>query len=116
MSTACIGNCSNPVIVYDVLIEDPWAPWNAAMDYFEYQPWVFSLLGSAMVGLSGILPLLIIPIDDGANLKNGGNNTLYCNMRLLFYIICLYFFMSFHQTKVETICRIHYQFTATLCN
>ncbi|XP_033218583.1 zinc transporter ZIP13 homolog isoform X2 [Belonocnema kinseyi] len=76
MSTACMGNCSNPRIVYDVLIEDPWAQWNAAVNYFEYQPWVFSLLGSAMVGLSGILPLLIIPIDDGTNLKNGGAGTL----------------------------------------
>lgn len=27
----------------------------------EYTPWVFSLLGSAVIGLSGILPLLIIP-------------------------------------------------------
>lgn len=26
-----------------------------------YVPWVFSLLGSALIGLSGILPLLIIP-------------------------------------------------------
>lgn len=30
---------------------------------FEYTPWVFSLLGAAMIGLSGILPLLIIPSD-----------------------------------------------------
>lgn len=27
----------------------------------EYTPWVFSLLGSALIGLSGILPLLVIP-------------------------------------------------------
>lgn len=26
-----------------------------------YVPWVFSLLGSALIGLSGILPLIIIP-------------------------------------------------------
>lgn len=31
-----------------------------------YTPWVFSLLGSALIGLSGILPLFIIPnIGDG---------------------------------------------------
>lgn len=30
----------------------------------EYTPWVFSLLGSALIGLSGILPLLIIPAGD----------------------------------------------------
>jgi len=27
----------------------------------KYVPWVFSLLGSALIGLSGILPLIIIP-------------------------------------------------------
>lgn len=39
----------------------------------EYVPWVFSLLGSALIGLSGILPLIIIPSDaDGKDkeLKN----------------------------------------------
>lgn len=28
---------------------------------FHYTPWIFSLLGSALIGLSGILPLAIIP-------------------------------------------------------
>uniref|UniRef100_T1GWB6 Uncharacterized protein n=1 Tax=Megaselia scalaris TaxID=36166 RepID=T1GWB6_MEGSC len=28
---------------------------------FEYTPWVWSLIGSAIIGLSGIFPLLIIP-------------------------------------------------------
>ncbi|MBN3325007.1 S39AD protein, partial [Atractosteus spatula] len=31
--------------------------------------WVFSLIGSLMVGLSGIFPLLVIPIEAGAALK-----------------------------------------------
>lgn len=31
----------------------------------EYTPWVFSLLGSALIGLSGILPLLVIPAATG---------------------------------------------------
>lgn len=30
----------------------------------EYTPWVFSLLGSVVIGLSGIFPLIIIPSDD----------------------------------------------------
>lgn len=30
---------------------------------FEYTPWVFSVLGSIVIGLSGIFPLLIIPSD-----------------------------------------------------
>lgn len=28
----------------------------------EYTPWIFSLLGSALIGLSGILPLAVIPV------------------------------------------------------
>lgn len=30
----------------------------------EYKPWVFSLLGSMIIGMSGILPLIIIPTDE----------------------------------------------------
>ena len=87
MSTTCMGNCSNPEILYDVLIDDPWAPWNAAINYFEYQPWFFSLLGSVMVGLSGVLPLLIIPIEEGANLKNGGKPIFQYLSLFIFYIL-----------------------------
>uniref|UniRef100_A0A182P5R3 Selenoprotein P N-terminal domain-containing protein n=1 Tax=Anopheles epiroticus TaxID=199890 RepID=A0A182P5R3_9DIPT len=39
---------------------------------FGYVPWVFSLLGSALIGLSGILPMFIIP--DAA--KNGKESEL----------------------------------------
>lgn len=36
-----------------------------------YVPWVFSLLGSALIGLSGILPLIIIPsVEEGKDIKN----------------------------------------------
>lgn len=36
-----------------------------------YQPWVFALIGSALIGLSGILPLLVIPNDaDGKQFKD----------------------------------------------
>lgn len=38
----------------------------------NYEPWVWSLIGSIIVGLSGIFPLLVIPIEEGANLKKGG--------------------------------------------
>lgn len=37
----------------------------------HYVPWVFSLIGSALIGLSGILPLLIIPsVEEGKEIKN----------------------------------------------
>lgn len=39
---------------------------------FEYCPWIFSLIGSILVGLSGVFPLLVIPIEEGENLKSGG--------------------------------------------
>ncbi|KAJ9597936.1 hypothetical protein L9F63_011223, partial [Diploptera punctata] len=38
---------------------------------FEYHPWVFAVIGSTLIGLSGVLPLLVIPIGEGANLKSG---------------------------------------------
>ncbi|XP_031618580.1 zinc transporter ZIP13 homolog isoform X1 [Contarinia nasturtii] len=37
---------------------------------FEYTPWVFSILGSIVIGLSGIFPLLIIPLDAGGSQFN----------------------------------------------
>lgn len=38
---------------------------------FEYTPWVFSIIGAALIGLSGILPLLVIPIDaEGKDFKD----------------------------------------------
>ncbi|CAK9805989.1 Zinc transporter ZIP13 [Anthophora quadrimaculata] len=63
---------------YDTIVEDMWAPWGVAMmEYFEHSPWLFSLLGSTMIGLTGIFPLLIIPIEEGVDLKNGdGAGTL----------------------------------------
>ncbi|XP_022210930.2 zinc transporter ZIP13 homolog [Drosophila obscura] len=37
---------------------------------FQYTPWVFSLLGSVVIGLSGIFPLFIIPTEEKLA-KNG---------------------------------------------
>lgn len=36
----------------------------------QYTPWVFSLLGSALIGLAGILPLFIIPSISDSDKKN----------------------------------------------
>ncbi|XP_058811844.1 zinc transporter ZIP13 homolog [Topomyia yanbarensis] len=36
----------------------------AYIKQLEYTPWIFSLLGSALIGLSGILPLVVIPAGD----------------------------------------------------
>lgn len=38
---------------------------------FEYRPWLFSILGAIALGLSGILPLLVIPADaDGTEFRD----------------------------------------------
>lgn len=44
---------------------------------FEYCPWIFSLIGSILVGLSGVFPLLVIPIEEGENLKSGGEILIF---------------------------------------
>lgn len=42
------------------------------VEELDEHPWLFSALASMLVGLSGILPLLIIPIDETASFKDGG--------------------------------------------
>ena len=37
-----------------------------------YDVWIYSIVGAILVGLSGILPLLILPIEVGPSLKHGG--------------------------------------------
>ncbi|XP_052752828.1 zinc transporter ZIP13 homolog [Galleria mellonella] len=41
------------------------------VEELDEHPWLFAALASVLVGLSGILPLLIIPIDDTASFKDG---------------------------------------------
>lgn len=48
-------------------------------EYFkdwQYHPWIFSVLGSILIGLSGVLPLLIIPLEGGENFQSGGKCSL----------------------------------------
>lgn len=53
-------------------IPDSWITVMSLLPNFEYHPWLFSVIGSAIIGLSGIFPLFVIPIEEGANLKSGG--------------------------------------------
>ena len=34
--------------------------------------WMFSIIGTVLVGLSGLFPLLVIPLESGPALKHGG--------------------------------------------
>lgn len=42
------------------------------VEELDEHPWLFAAVASMLVGLSGILPLLIIPIDQTAAFKDGG--------------------------------------------
>ncbi|XP_076636116.1 uncharacterized protein LOC143349078 isoform X2 [Colletes latitarsis] len=67
-----VENCTDFAgFFYEIITEDMWTSWDATMEYFQYSPWLFSLLGSTMIGLTGIFPLWIIPIEDSADLKTG---------------------------------------------
>uniref|UniRef100_A0A336LUY9 CSON005014 protein n=1 Tax=Culicoides sonorensis TaxID=179676 RepID=A0A336LUY9_CULSO len=52
--------------IYREMIE-PFVP--EFITNIGYVPWMFSLMGSALVGLAGILPLLVIPVDQTGNVK-----------------------------------------------
>jgi len=74
-SYACTHNCTDAEYPpsCDILgSTDEWLPWHEIVEYFSYNPWIFSLLGSTMVGLTGIFPVWLIPIQDGVDLKTGG--------------------------------------------
>lgn len=42
------------------------------VEELDEHPWLFAALASILVGLSGIFPLLVIPIDETASFKDGG--------------------------------------------
>ncbi|CAH0554714.1 unnamed protein product [Brassicogethes aeneus] len=49
-------------------------PWVLTMGYI---PWIWAVFGSLLVGLSGVLPLIVIPIDESDDLIKGASaNTL----------------------------------------
>nr|XP_020655166.1 zinc transporter ZIP13 [Pogona vitticeps]XP_020655174.1 zinc transporter ZIP13 [Pogona vitticeps] len=52
------------------LCEKETESWGAIFSEDRLDAWICSLIGSVMVGLSGVLPLLIIPLETGAALKS----------------------------------------------
>lgn len=54
--------------------KQPVADASRSMEHLDATTytWIFASLGSILVGLSGIFPLLIIPIESGPALKHGG--------------------------------------------
>ncbi|XP_044742784.1 zinc transporter ZIP13 homolog [Chrysoperla carnea] len=59
---------NNIAFVYNDMVQHLVANLTMGIDY---NPWIFAALGSTLIGLSGVFPLLIISIDDGINMKNG---------------------------------------------
>lgn len=55
------------------------------MDQLDEHPWLFASLASILVGLSGILPLLIIPIDSSATFEDGREYFLCLRYNLVSY-------------------------------
>ncbi|XP_018571155.1 zinc transporter ZIP13 homolog [Anoplophora glabripennis] len=70
----CESNNTNIDGSYREIMQDLVPSWIFAL---EYMPWLWAMFGSILVGLSGVLPLLVIPIDHTDDLKQGdGANKL----------------------------------------
>ncbi|XP_058017809.1 zinc transporter ZIP13 isoform X2 [Ahaetulla prasina] len=52
------------------LCEKDAGSWGAVFSEERLDAWICSLIGSIMVGLSGVLPLLFVPLEVGAALKS----------------------------------------------
>ncbi|KAL3269788.1 hypothetical protein HHI36_008848 [Cryptolaemus montrouzieri] len=57
---------------YEAVLFDYVPAWLFSM---EYIPWLWAILGSVLVGLSGVLPLFLIQVDE-SDLKQGSTNFL----------------------------------------
>ncbi|XP_064423228.1 zinc transporter ZIP13 isoform X3 [Latimeria chalumnae] len=57
--------------------------WDDLFAADQVETWLCSLVGSMLVGLSGIFPLLIIPIEAGAALKSKGGEQSHQLQKLL---------------------------------
>lgn len=67
-----------------------------------YTPWVFSLLGSALIGLSGILPLFVIPnIGDGKEQTFNRKYFVFFKERENVGAVVLAFFLSISSPTIK---------------
>ncbi|KAM7165374.1 zinc transporter ZIP13 isoform 1-T2 [Macrochelys suwanniensis] len=59
------------------LCEKEAESWGTLFSGERLDAWIFSLIGSVMVGLSGVFPLLVVPLETGAALQSEvGSNRL----------------------------------------
>lgn len=68
----CKSGISNTsfTCIYQEIIFETLPSW--LLITTENLPWICAMFGSILVGLSGVLPLIVIPIDETKNLKHGG--------------------------------------------
>ena len=59
------------------------------VDQLDEHPWFFAGLASILVGLSGIFPLLIIPLDATDTFTDG--REYFCLLVVIFLTMCLLF-------------------------
>lgn len=57
--------------------------------------WFYSIGGSMLVGLSGIFPLLVIPIEAGPSLKHGGEKLCLSPLYQPFYRVLMKYDLSY---------------------
>lgn len=73
--------------VFKKIMPDYMIVWAESL---EYKPWLFAFFGSALVGLSGIFPLLVIPIDDKSSLTSNGKSYLYYQIKYIYFALNIF--------------------------
>lgn len=79
MSQTAMAHATARVAGPGSILTDDLPGFQAVADFLASEHahvWLFSLVGSVVVGLSGIFPLLVIPIEAGAALKTEGKRSV----------------------------------------
>ncbi|CAL1688259.1 unnamed protein product [Lasius platythorax] len=103
-SYACTRNCTDAGYFPCYILggTDVWSSWHEIVGYVSYNPWIFSLLGSTIVGLTGIFPLWLIPIQDGVDLKADAGND-HSSMPVGLWVLSAFLFFVIIEKFVTTI-------------
>ena len=75
------GDAGDPATVHMVVDEE---------NFQTYDVWIYSIAGAILVGLSGILPLIIMPIEAGPSLKHGGKSLVLASCSAVEKHTCLF--------------------------
>ncbi|KAL1449930.1 hypothetical protein WDU94_002399 [Cyamophila willieti] len=56
------------------------------LNKMEYEPWIFAVIGSLLIGLSGVFPILILPIDDLEHMNSKKESSTTMKLLLSFAV------------------------------